>query len=191
MNIIETIKHWKRKQRWNRQYKKGRWDNLRNDRESIRYKSIVQFTEKHSVKKPHVLALGCGEGILFEYFQNTPYTSFLGMDFSSVSIEKAKTLPQKNSEFICADLLKFTPKQKYDVIVFNEVFYYIHESEKQNVLDRMIAHLNDNGLLIISIYREGLGCWEYFEDERLEQLEFKILTTDEEKTYWKMGVYRV
>ena len=78
------------------------------------------------------------------------------------------------------------------MIVFNEAFYYIHDSEKQNVLDRMLNSLTERGIIITSIYREGHGCWEYFkENENLNELSFETVTTDEELRYWKIGAYVV
>ena len=188
MNIIDKFHNWRRKQRWNRQYKSGRWDNLKGEKETIRYQRIIKYIDDFGTKKPKILDLGCGEGILCERMKNSDYSSFLGMDFSSVSIERAKQLKLKDADFICADIHNFKPAEKFDVIIFNEVFYYIHESEKQNVLDRMIASLTDNGIIITSIYREGHGCWNYFED--LNQLAFDTVTTDDEKRYWKVGVYK-
>lgn len=188
MNIIDKFHNWRRKQRWNRQYKSGRWEKLKSETETVRYKKIVYYIKEFGQKKPSILDLGCGEGILCERMGKSDYSYFLGMDFSSVSINNAKSLNLHNAEFICVDIHSFQPKQKFDVIVFNEVFYYIHETEKQNVLNRMLECLNVNGIIITSIYREGLGCWNYFES--LEQLDFTTIQTDDEKTYWKVGVYK-
>lgn len=41
----------------------------------------------------------------------------------------------------------------------------------------MLAYLEENGILIVSIYREGIGYWEYF--EKLQKLGFTIVKTDE------------
>jgi len=191
MNIIDKFHNWRRKQRWNKQYKKGRWDNLKNDRERVRYKTIVDYIGKHGKSNSDILALGCGEGILLENLQGKDFNFFYGMDFSSVSIKKANNKQLDKSKFVCADIHTFTPEANYDVIVFNEAFYYIHETEKANVLKTVLSHLNDNGILVISIYREGLGCWEYFDDNpQLKKLDFETVTTDEDKTYWKIGAYR-
>jgi 2-polyprenyl-3-methyl-5-hydroxy-6-metoxy-1,4-benzoquinol methylase len=188
MNIIDKFHNWRRKQRWNRQYKSGRWDNLKGEIETVRYQKIVDYITQFGSKNPSILDLGCGEGILCERMKNSNYSYFLGMDFSSVSITNANNLKLKNSEFICADIHSFQPKQKFDIIVFNEVFYYIHDTEKQNVLNRMIECLNPDGIIVTSIYREGLACWNYFKN--LKQLGFETITTDNDKTYWKVGVYK-
>ena len=45
----------------------------------------------------------------------------------------------------------------------------------------MLGHLNENGVLIISIYGEGTGCWEYFKENKgLKALAFTTVTTNEE-----------
>lgn len=191
MNIIDKFHHWRRKLRWNKQYKSGRWDSLQSEKEARRYGKIVDLMKHHAPENPSILDIGCGDGVLNMRMENTPYSYFLGIDFSSVSIEKAKGKNFPNSEFKTADAITFTPDRNFDVIVFNEAFYYIHDSEKQAVLDRMLDHLNPHGLLIISIYREGTGCWEYFkENTGLKEVSFETITTDEELRYWKIGGYQ-
>jgi len=191
MNLIDKFHHWRRKLRWNKQYKSGRWDSLQSEKELGRYKQIVSYIAEFGPGDPSILDIGCGDGVLNLRMENLNYSYFLGVDFSKVSIEKAREKNFPKSEFIAADAIHFTPTRNFDAIVFNEAFYYIHDSEKQNVLDRMLDHLNDEGVLIISIYREGSGCWEYFkENPGLKELAFTTVTTDEELRYWKIGVYK-
>jgi len=190
MNIIDKFHNWRRKQRWNKQYKSGRWKNLRSDKERERYSTIIEFIAKHGNSNPSVLDLGCGEGILCERMKNESYIEFVGMDFSSESIKQAVAKNLEKAVFKVADLHYFKPEKKYDVIVFNEAFYYVHDSEKAKVLQIMMDALTENGIIINSIYREGAGSWEYFKIETLQQIDFKTVTTSEAKTYWKIGVYK-
>jgi 2-polyprenyl-3-methyl-5-hydroxy-6-metoxy-1,4-benzoquinol methylase len=189
MNIIDKFHNWRRKMRWNRQYKSGRWENLKSERERVRYDTIIDFITQYGTKNPSILDLGCGEGVLFEHMKNIDYSSSLGIDFSSVSILSAQELKLHNAEFMTADAHTFDPNQTFDVIVFNEAFYYIHNSEKQNVLNRMIKNLNPNGIIICSMFRESSEAWVYF-NKSLQQIEFKKVTTDEVSTYWKIGVFK-
>ncbi|WP_044399115.1 trans-aconitate 2-methyltransferase [Lacinutrix sp. Hel_I_90] len=191
MNVADRFHNWRRKQRWNKQYRSGRWENLKGEKERVRYEKIVELTEKHGTKNPNILDLGSGEGVLLDYFNVENITSFYGMDFSSVSIKKANKENRNKATFICADLHNFTPEMHYDVIVLNEAFYYIHETKKRAVIDTMAEHLKPNGIILVSIYREGLGCWEYFKNDRFEELDFSTITTNEEKTYWKIGAYKL
>lgn len=192
MNLLDKFHHWRRKQRWNKQYKSGRWDSLQDEKEAKRYQTIVDFAKRFAPENPSVLDIGSGDGVLTERFGSENYSYFLGVDFSKVSIEKAKEKGYKKAFFETADAITFSPKQNFDVIVFNEAFYYIHDTEKQNVLDRMLASLTKEGILITSIYREGHGCWEFFkENSTLKELAFEKVTTNEELRYWKIGAYKL
>lgn len=190
MNIIDKFHNWRRKLRWNRQYKKGRWESLKKDIETKRYFQIGEYLKAFGSKNPRILDIGCGDGVLNLRMKDYEYAYFLGIDFSKVSIEKALSINFKNSDFKVADVVNFKPQQNFDAIIFNEAFYYIHDTERHNVLNRMLDSLNDNGIIITSIYREGIGCWEYFkENPKLKELAFTTVATHEEKTYWKIGVY--
>lgn len=191
MNILDKFHHWRRRQRWNKQYKQGRWESLGSEKEAVRYQKIIELIEVFAPKAPSILDIGCGDGLLTERMNPQNYSYFMGVDFSKESIKLAtkKNLPK--AEFQSVDAIKFYPKRKYDCIIFNEAFYYIHDSEKQNVLNRMLDQLTDGGILIVSIYREGLGCWEFFkENPNLQELEFTTLRTEEELRYWKIGAYK-
>jgi trans-aconitate methyltransferase len=119
------------------------------------------------------------------------YRYFLGVDYAQASIEKARERQLPQAEFEVADALHFEPVSEFDVIVFNEAFYYIEDRYKRRVLDRILGKLSKNGLLIVSIYREGTGCWEYFKEHPgLKEVAFKKVTTDEELRYWKVGAYQ-
>jgi trans-aconitate methyltransferase len=190
MNILDKFHNWRRKMRWNKQYRGGRWESLKRDIEHARYTKIIDLIKTHGASNPSILDLGSGEGVLNEKLNGFNFSYFLGIDFSSVSIKKANAKKFPNSEFEVADLHFFKPKKTFDIIIFNEAFYYIHNAKKEDVLKTMINHLNPGGILITSIYREGPGCWEYFDRATLKQLDFVTVKTKEEKTYWKIGAYK-
>jgi 2-polyprenyl-3-methyl-5-hydroxy-6-metoxy-1,4-benzoquinol methylase len=191
MNILDKFHNWRRKRRWDKQYKRGQWENLKSEKESKRYYQIIDYIKSYGTSNPVILDIGCGDGVLNERMQDLKFSHFIGLDFSKVSIEQAKKKKFPKSEFISEDIVSYRPERNFDVIVFNEAFYYIHETEKDNVLNRMLKHLNNGGIIITSIYREGTGCWEYFqENPKLKELEFTTITTDEALQYWKIGVYK-
>ena len=57
MNVIDKFHNWRRKQRWNKQYRKGRWENLKGEKERVRYECIVNFTEKYGNKNVETIDL--------------------------------------------------------------------------------------------------------------------------------------
>jgi predicted TPR repeat methyltransferase len=187
MDTLDKFNNWRRKLRWDKQYRKGRWDSLKTNKELSRYSTIVGYLTILGKANPSILDLGCGEGVLNEKIPHLDYSYFLGVDFSKVSVEKAAEKNFENAEFVCADVHKFTPKRKFDIIVFNEVFYYIHETERANVLNRMIDHLEDDGIIITSIYREAPHLWEYF--DILDKINFVTVKTEEETRFWQIGAF--
>jgi len=192
LSLIDRFHHWRRKNRWNRQYKKGKWDYLNNDREDLRYQKIVEFISKYASKNPTILDLGAGEAVLNGKFDKNSYSHFYNVDFSKNSIDKAKQKQLPNSTSLVADIHNYNPNKTYDVIVFNEAYYYVHHNLKKEVLNRFIGKLKPNGLLVVSIYKEGLDCWEIIDaNTSIEKLDFNKVETDREQTYWKVGAYRV
>lgn len=190
LSFIDQFHIWRRKIRWNRQYKKGRWEYLKNDVEAPRYSKIVGAIKQHAKTQPTVLDLGCGEGVLRMRLENESIGYFLGIDFSKVSIKNATKYNFKNSDFQVADLHYYKPPQEFDVIVFNEAFYYINDAVRAKVLNRVLGTLKKGGLLITSIFKEGSGCWQYFDIPELEQLDFSKVVSKKGTAYWKLGVYK-
>ncbi len=86
MNLIDKFHNWRRKQRWNRQYKSGRWNNLKSEKEVARYRQIIEFIKQYGPKDPSILDIGCGEGVLTERMDPKDFSFFMGLDFSSESI---------------------------------------------------------------------------------------------------------
>lgn len=192
MNLLDKFHHWRRKRRWNKQYKSGRWESLKTELEAKRYYQIIDFMREFSPKNPAILDIGCGDGVLNRRMEDFEYDYFLGVDFSEVSIQKAREQQFPQSEFLAEDAIKFKPNRVFDVIIFNEAFYYIPDSEKDNVLNLMLRHLSPKGIVISSIFREGVGCWEYFKEHpQLKEQAFTTVQTKKETTYWKIGVYGV
>lgn len=192
LSLIESFKNWKRKLRWNNQYKNGKWDYLFGQDEDPRYAKIIELLERFCVN-PKLLDLGAGEGVLrFKLEENNnTFEHYCGIDFSEVSIQKARKFQFANSEFIVADLYYYTPNDLYDGIVLNEAFYYINDRLKEDVLNRILSGLVINGILIVSMFKEGGGCWPYFEKNRqLKNIELTTVYSTKKSRYWKIGVYQ-
>jgi hypothetical protein len=43
MNILDKFHNWRRKRRWNKQYRQGQWDNLKSEKEAKRYYQIIDY----------------------------------------------------------------------------------------------------------------------------------------------------
>ena len=63
LTFIESLKNWKRKLRWDRQYKSEKWNYLFENEEEPRYNGIINAISKY-IENPKLLDLGAGEGVL-------------------------------------------------------------------------------------------------------------------------------
>jgi 2-polyprenyl-3-methyl-5-hydroxy-6-metoxy-1,4-benzoquinol methylase len=191
MNLTYKFNSWRRRKRWNKQYKNGRWKYLQNDLEAKRYNKIIEYLKDYAPENPHILDVGCGSGILNKGMEDYGYASFTGIDFSSVSIEKAKKENFESAKFVVADVINYIPDRVFDVVIFNEVFYYIRDAYKTKVLDRLLKNLSPDGILITSIYKDGHGALKYFrENTKLVEIDFATVVKEEGKTSWHIGVYK-
>lgn len=188
MKLKDRFQHWKRKMKFNSQYLRGKWDKLGSEKESVRYEQIDAHLNRFQPSS--ILDLGCGDGVLNRRMTYDGFESFLGVDYADVSIKKARSHKYPKATFETHDLLNFIPKEIYDVIILNEAFYYIHDTERSRVLNNILSGLHENGILIVSIFREGATCWEYFkENPTLKEEAFDVVHSKLDDTYWKVGAY--
>jgi SAM-dependent methyltransferase len=137
------------------QYKRGDWDHLRSIDELARYMVIVGYIHSmYKRKSPIVLDVGCGYGLLLELLTPFGFESYLGIDLSSEAIKRAESLVAGNAKFEVADFEKWEAPRSFDIIVFNESLMYA--KRPVDVLLRYSRSLNENGLMIVSIFRTGL-----------------------------------
>jgi len=112
----------------------------------------IHSMSKH--KSPAVLDIGCGYGLLLEVLSPFGFESYLGIDWSSEAIKRAEPLVTAKAKFEVADFEKWEAPRSFDLIVFNESLYYA--KRPVDVLLRYSRLLNENGLMIVSIFRTGL-----------------------------------
>ena len=124
--------------------------------EEIRYSTIVDFIKHCRIEDTRILDVGCGYGALVKYLKTEDYSSYLGIDLSDNAIYKARKTNFQKSEFLIADAHQFHPKKTFDVIIFNEVLYYL--DCQMEVVGRYSEFLENSGYFIFSFFggREDL-----------------------------------
>jgi SAM-dependent methyltransferase len=108
-----------------------------------------------------VLDVGCGGGSLALEMAKNGMTRYVGLDISSVTIERAKdtlrarlTSDEINCSFEVADLRCYAPAAElrgFDLIVFNEVLYYLRVEVALEQVIRYLQWLGPGGLICVSM----------------------------------------
>jgi 2-polyprenyl-3-methyl-5-hydroxy-6-metoxy-1,4-benzoquinol methylase len=135
------------------EYKAGRWDYLANDDELSRFSVIVGYCQ-HLNKNVKILEIGCGEGLLKARLCSSTYSFFTGIDISEEAIKKALIKKDEKSDFVEVDAMRYSPKEKFDIIIFNECLIYFENPAA--LVSKYINHLNENGFIMVSIFYESI-----------------------------------
>ena len=184
INSIKKIKWFKKKISWDWKYRIGKWDYM--GKEQLRYNAIVDLIKSFEIQNLRILDLGCGYGSLCNYLKNTEYEFCLGIDLSSNAITKAKKENYKNTKYLVADIHQFKTEEKFDVIIFNEVLYYL--DNQMEVVKKYSNYLNNEGYFIFSFYLVK-------EDLILELNDnYKLIKTEvvkqAENVFWGISIYK-
>ena len=136
------------KESWEQEYAAGTWNYLDQVREVARYSVIIGYC---AYFKPggSLFDVGCGTGLLQRRLRVLGYSRYLGIDGSETAI--AEALPERDArtEFLCADAEIYAPPESFDVIIFNEILYYL--SDPAGIFRRMARALNPEGIVVVSM----------------------------------------
>ena len=130
-------------------YASGEWDKLRGVAEIGRYAVITGYCAHLGARS--VLDVGCGEGLLAESLARSGIGDYVGVDFSPVAIAKAEEKGISGARFVVGDADTYRPERRFDVIVFNEVLYYLQHP--QRTVARLAEWLEPEGRIVVSVFR--------------------------------------
>ncbi|MFA5127351.1 MAG: class I SAM-dependent methyltransferase [Patescibacteria group bacterium] len=135
------------KSKWEKEFSAGKWNYLDSNPAERARSAVIAIYCQYFYPKAKILDVGCGLGTILDFLNSIQRKKYLGIDISKVAITKAR---KKKANFKNIDFNAFKSKTKYDIIIFNEVLYYLDET---NALKQALKLLNKNGLVIISLYR--------------------------------------
>lgn len=136
---------------WEAEYGKAAWRNLARLEELNRY-SVIAGSIAFLKQNGSVLDVGCGEALLLSYLGEN-IGRYVGVDLAQAAIDRALRRHPAAS-FIQADAQIYVPDQCFDVIVFNEVLYYL--VEPMAALVRYESRLAPGGFFIASLYEKSM-----------------------------------
>ena len=186
LRIINWKPVWKKRPTWDEQYLNGKWDGLASECEEARFDPLRKFVEAHAANS-RILEIGCGEGILQSRPDPSIYAHYLGIDISSVAIERARQLQQSRTRYLVGDMDTFQPDEQFDIIIFNESLYYARNPCQ--TMKRYMQHLHANGIFITSIY-ETTSNKRLIKKLTNHFTPFDSSITVNEKKRWHCHLYR-
>jgi 2-polyprenyl-3-methyl-5-hydroxy-6-metoxy-1,4-benzoquinol methylase len=136
---------------WDRDYTSGHWRSLDGLNEAARYGVIAAWAQ--ALCPAAILDVGCGNGVLTGHLKTLPYQRYLGVDLSPEAIrEAAGRHADARSAFQAADAKSFWPEGVFDLIVFNEILYYL--GTPKDVLAHYRQFVAPDGKFIVSMFDE-------------------------------------
>lgn len=185
---------------WNEQYGNGAWQYLNTEPLELARSSVIGVYYQTYGNRGAILDVGCGEGVLTDMLHKRKSVLYTGIDLSKVAINNAKQ-KRPGFDFQCENLASYVPTKSFNIIVFNEVLYYVdHERE----LVRYSKYLKKNGKIVISLWSKNAHTHDHedifsFADKLLSfvhSMSFSGLTTStvNNETYianFKIHVYQL
>ena len=141
-------------QTWEAQYAAGRWDFLAELSELARFSVLAGYI-CHLKPGGTVLDTGCGQGVLLRRLPVSCYARYVGIDVSGSAISVAQEHGNERSTFLAADCEEYSPAERFDVIVFNEVLCCLRDPLP--TVERYARSLNPGGLLLVSLCTAARG----------------------------------
>jgi 2-polyprenyl-3-methyl-5-hydroxy-6-metoxy-1,4-benzoquinol methylase len=141
-------------QTWEAQYAAGRWDFLGQLSELARFSVLAGYI-CHLKPGGAVLDCGCGQGALLRRLPSSSYARYVGIDVSASAIAVAQQAQDERSAFLVTDCDLYSPAEKFDVMVFNEVLCCLRDP--LGTVERYARSLNPGGLLLVSLCTAAHG----------------------------------
>ncbi len=124
----------------------GGWSRLHAPSESARYRAVRALCEAYA-RDGFVLDVGCSQGILAE---GLTYARYVGIDSYAEPLHPASARADAVTSFCQENADTFMPDQPPDVVVFNEVLYYLRRPAA--TVDRYATLVAPGGVLVVSLY---------------------------------------
>ena len=151
----KIVKRWgssaAKRRVWDSEFASGLWTRLEHTADD----PIYDYLETYA-NGGNVLDLGCGSGNTGSEMNTSHYTSYTGIDVSSVALRKAESRVQASDRrtknaYVRGDLEDYVPTETYDVILFRESLFYVATGRITAVLDRYSFYLKNNGVFIVRL----------------------------------------
>jgi 2-polyprenyl-3-methyl-5-hydroxy-6-metoxy-1,4-benzoquinol methylase len=166
------------KGQWERQFAEGKWDRLKEGQANTTLiAELISDYARARGETIRVLDVGCGNGGLARLVANMPGVDYTGIDLSETAIEAARAFVPKGT-FLAADA-EHPPEDLgvFDVLVFNEVFFYI---DPDCVLPQYRSHVAPGAHVIVSVVRSWRTLFVFLRMRHALRIETRLRAADPE-----------
>ncbi|MCR4312169.1 MAG: nodulation S family protein [Candidatus Uhrbacteria bacterium] len=135
------------REQWNDEFRTGRWDYLDSYLNERARHAIIGTYCNALAPSGAILDVGCGEGTLTDFLSANHKERYLGIDISDEAVKKA--VQKRDWKFTVTPIETFEHNQPFDIIVCNEMLYYV---DAKAVVEQLLTMLQPEGHLIFSLY---------------------------------------
>ena len=139
----------------------------------------LELIKKYAKSNASIIDAGCGASFLVDKLLEEGYKNITLLDTSKTSLDIVKyRVSCESLEFVCSDILNFSPFKKYDIWHDRAVFHFLlTKKERQNYFEVMLGSLKEGAKAIISTFRTdgpiqcaGLNIVQYNHEKMLAEL---------------------
>jgi len=143
---------------WDDEFGSGAWRYLEGAAEMPRYAVIAGYLRADTARRT-ILDVGCGAGALQPWLSSVGYKHYRGVDLPATAINEAQQRANETTSFEAADAATYKPDGAFDIIIFNEMLYYL--TNPVGTIHHYSKSLTPGGKFIISLYhsRESWQVW--------------------------------
>jgi SAM-dependent methyltransferase len=118
--------------------------------ERFAFPKVQKTIKKYNVDS--ILDLGCGEGGYVKRIGDRyPKKKMVGIEIHEAVAKAAEQSLKdfENIEILCQDLHEYEPKQRFDMIMANNLFHYIDPSKRMQFFEKASTWLGSEGLFFV------------------------------------------
>lgn len=109
----------------------------------------ANFGQNKSIK---ILDAGCGTGGLLAFLKTNGYENLNGFDISTDAVDFCNKKGLKVNQLDIRAIENFGPNEKFEVIICNDMLYFLSDEEIVKTLQIFSQKLNNQGLILLNIH---------------------------------------